>query len=201
VWGIDERSILRERIAVLGLAVFGAIFTVASLASGAVSTIGGTGTYPYYAGSSTCQKQPVNGFALQGDAADDTIPGSGQRDLLRGAAGDDKEFGKASDDCVRGQEGDDKVNGGSGNDSVSGSTGDDKARGGSGNDKLTGGQGNDKLRGGSGDDELFGGDDTDKLFAGSGKNILNCGQGPDVAVAKPNDDVNANCETVRIRGD
>lgn len=193
--GNVTRSALKNGIVILGLAALGAALAVASFASGAVTPIGGTYSQP-----PPCQGQIEDGLALQGDSADDTMPGTAQRDLLSGGGGDDKIYGKASSDCVAGAGGNDEVSGGPGDDRISGGFGDDTDTGGSGNDRVSDGAGVDTVRGGPGNDRLFGGAGNDRLFAGGGVNLLNCGSGDDVATANPQDTVKSNCETVHVPG-
>ncbi|WP_460709872.1 Ig-like domain-containing protein [Nocardioides dilutus] len=136
---------------------------------------------------------------IVGTPGDDVLIGTDRRDVICGLGGDDKILGRGGDDLlrggggsdvVRGGRGDDRVAGGRGDDRVFGQGGDDVVRGDSGDDKVVGGPGNDRMGGFRGADELIGTDGPSTI------DTMNCGPGPDVAEADPDDVVMQNCETV-----
>lgn len=86
---------------------------------------------------------------IVGTEGNDTINGTGLRELIFGLGGNDTISGGAGNDCVVGGEGSDKLSGGSGN------------------DKLLGEAGNDTLNGDSGTDSAIGGANTDACNAES----------------------------------
>ncbi len=77
--------------------------------------------------------------------------------LLNGAAIN----GNSAANTITGTKGADNINGGSGNDILAGFTGNDTLSGGAGNDSLNGGSGADRISGGAGTDTLTGGLDND----------------------------------------
>jgi Ca2+-binding RTX toxin-like protein len=144
---------------------------------------------------------PVNGQALAGGTAADTLEGGAADDILRGFDGADVLRGMGADDWLFGGDGADTLNAGSGDDHVVGGAtqadlrdvvyggaGDDAVDGGYGNDLIYGGEGQDTLEGGFGVDELIGqqGDDqlsggawSDLIYGGEGNDFLNGGFGYD----------------------
>lgn len=127
---------------------------------------------------------------LVGTDGRDVICGLGGDDKILGRGGDDLLRGGGGSDVVRGGPGDDRVAGGRGDDRVFGQGGDDVVRGDSGDDEVVGGPGNDRMGGFRGADELIGTDGPSTV------DTMNCGPGPDVAAADPDDVVMRNCETV-----
>lgn len=125
---------------------------------------------------------------FSGTVEDDQIYGRGGNDGLRGLAGDDlieggygadKLFGGAGRDNLFGGAGKDQLFGGTGDDFLFGDASDDQLFGNSGNDYANGGQGNDRVTGGSGNDRVFGGDGNDFLKGGAGNDVLTDGRGLD----------------------
>lgn len=110
----------------------------------------------------------LNHTVINGNGGDDTIRGSGVRDLINGGFGNDRIFGGDGDDRIDGGFGDDDLHGQQGNDVVLGGFGNDRLGGGPGNDRLFGQFGNDVLRGGPGNDLLVGGLGFDSLDGGPG---------------------------------
>ncbi len=108
----------------------------------------------------------IDGLALQGDDANDTINGSATSDLLLGGGGKDSIFGLERDDCIFGESGGDKLRGHAGDDRIRGNSGRDLIRGGSGNDLINTGGGKDSVKAGAGIDGIVaheGGKDDDRL--------------------------------------
>lgn len=78
---------------------------------------------------------------------DDSVRGTGLRDLVSGGGGgDDGISGNGGDDILRGGGGDDFIWGDDGNDFILGGSGDDSIDGGPGDDLLYGGSGSDTFR-------------------------------------------------------
>lgn len=140
---------------------------------------------------------PVGGVSVTGDAADNTIQGTGFADGLYGLGGND---------VLNGLDGADLLDGGAGNDRLSGGTGTDTLVGGAGADTLDGGAdfdwayyttstasvtvdlGTGRATGGAGSDVLsniegvWGSPDMDRLVGDGQANILNGGGGSDVLI-------------------
>ncbi|MEM9768478.1 MAG: calcium-binding protein [Cyanobacteria bacterium P01_D01_bin.71] len=123
---------------------------------------------------------------IVGQAGDDTLTGTVNRDLisglggndwLNGGAGDDRLTGGVGNDTLIGGAGDNYLLGGDGDDILSGQAGDDSLLGGAGSDQLNGGAGQDDLKGGSGDDVLIDGDVGDRFTGGSGSDEFRIGNG------------------------
>jgi Ca2+-binding RTX toxin-like protein len=85
--------------------------------------------------------------------------------------------------------------------------GDDQVTGGAGADRIFGGAGNDTLDGGPGPDTLFPGPGSDTVMGGPGNDLIitagdgaadvvSCGDGVDLAIVDPNDEVANDCEFV-----
>lgn len=117
------------------------------------------------------------GYALYGEAGNDTLTSRGGADNLHGGqgndwlqSGDNNDFlaGNSGNDVLRGEAGDDVLDGGRGDDRLEGGSGSDSLFGWSGNDALNGEAGSDSLSGEAGSDYLSGGDDFDTLEGGSG---------------------------------
>lgn len=85
---------------------------------------------------------------IVGDAADNVLEGTPDRDIVCGRGGDD---------VLKGFDANDLLLGGRGNDVLRGSAGNDVLRGGRGQDVLYGGGGDDRLNGGDGRDTCYGG--------------------------------------------
>jgi len=134
---------------------------------------------------------------IAGTDGDDTLYGTGGRDVIHGGDGDDTLFGFGGNDIICGGNGDDtliggtghdKLKGGSGRDVLEGSAGADYLRGGSSSDRLDGGIGNDRMFGDAGSDTLDGRAGSDTLDGGPGKDTLIPGSGDDVAFGGPDAD-------------
>ncbi len=111
------------------------------------------------------------------------------RDLLVGLSGNDYLNGHAFPDMLWGNEGEDVLDG---------SHGPDLLIGGAHSDQLLGQGGDDRLWGGSGLDYLDGGEHDDELISVANDHevdVIDCGDGRDRAVVRPNDTVQ-NCERV-----
>jgi Ca2+-binding RTX toxin-like protein len=116
---------------------------------------------------------------IHGEAGDDAMEGTDDRDKLYGGSGNDTLAG-ASGALRDGGEGDDLLSwvlvpgtglGGAGNDTI---------MGGSGNDTIDGGQGRDSLSGGGGDDVITGGTGADTIDGGTGNDTITAGAGDSV---------------------
>ena len=116
---------------------------------------------------------------LNGDAGNDTLTGSADRETLDGGDGDDFISGGKGNDSLLGGLGNDVLNGNDGNDSLLGGDGDDALRGNAGNDTITGGLGNDSVLGGDGNDTATGDAGDDTLSGDAGNDSLNGGTGAD----------------------
>lgn len=101
---------------------------------------------------------------IVGDSGDNTLRGTGERDVIVGLAGADIIDGRGGRDLICGGSGADQIFGGSGNDTVLGGSGADDLRGGPGNDRVNGGGGNDQIHGGPGEDLLRGKGGTDQIY-------------------------------------
>ncbi|HIK07095.1 MAG TPA: calcium-binding protein, partial [Trichormus sp. M33_DOE_039] len=115
-----------------------------------------------------------------GDAGDNILVGTDNKDNLFGNAGNDRLFGGLGIDYLFGGAGDDLLDGGDGNDALFGGTGTDTLLGGAGNDYLTGGTGDNILNGGDGNDILYGNGGNDTLLGGAGNDIIYSGAGNDL---------------------
>ena len=115
-----------------------------------------------------------------GNAADNTMIGQRDADILSGLDGNDTLSGRAGNDQLFGGTGDDRLIGSTGADLLEGGAGDDKLYGGAVSDTLLGENGNDLLVGDLGNDHLFGGADTDTLIGGAGRDMLEGGAGSDI---------------------
>src|SRR6476646_5004969 len=122
---------MTKRLSILAFAGALGLLAAASLATAHVTPIP-NGPPPYYPEAS-CQGQPPDGVALQGDNANDTINGTNQRDLLRGGGGNDTLNGQGANDCLYGQRGKDRASGGNGDDEIFGNGGRDIVNGQGGN--------------------------------------------------------------------
>jgi Ca2+-binding RTX toxin-like protein len=114
-------------------------------------------------------------------AAECTIEGTTESDVLRGTPRADFICAYGGADIIRGLGGNDLILAGRGNDRVEGGRGADRIRGGLGADRLLGQQENDILRGesgrdradgGYGGDRLFGGGDHDRLWGGPARDLF-----------------------------
>jgi uncharacterized repeat protein (TIGR01451 family) len=114
----------------------------------------------------TCHGQTAT---VIGTAGDDTLTGTGKKDVFVGLAGNDTILGLGGDDLVCGAAGNDIVKGAAGNDEIRTGGGNDVAKGGDGNDALRGGGGDDRLKGGRGADTLRGGGGADSCSGGPGR--------------------------------
>ena len=115
----------------------------------------------------TCHGQEAT---VIGTTGNDTLTGTGKKDVFVALGGDDTILGLGGDDLVCAA---------AGNDTVKGAAGNDEIRLGGGNDTGKGGDGNDTLRGGGGDDGLSGGSGADTLRGGGGTDSCNGGPGRD----------------------
>jgi Ca2+-binding RTX toxin-like protein len=147
-----------------------------------------------------------DGLALQGDAADDTMIGTPQRDLLRGGGaehinhiegwgdrnclyggkdkdeiagnyGADRILGGKDNDLITGDAGEDTINGGHGSDFIGGDAQGDSIHGGGGGEQITGGGGADEIEGEGGLDYLFGGSGRDEIAGEGGADVIKGGRG------------------------
>jgi metallophosphoesterase (TIGR03767 family) len=134
---------------------------------------------------------------IVGSPGDDTIRGTGDRDVIVAEGGDDQIDGGGGNDLICAGDGADTVNGEGGNDDIRGEGGRDRARGGGGNDELDGqggeddldgDEGKDNLDGGGGRDELNGGKGGDKLAGSDDKDLLKGGKGRDKLKGGPGND-------------
>lgn len=87
-----------------------------------------------------------------GTAGNDTLAGTGGKDVICGLDGDDVLSGLAGKDLLLGSDGNDTLNGGNGKDVLAGDSGDDTLNGGNGKDRLDGGPDTDACNGGRGKD-------------------------------------------------
>ena len=92
---------------------------------------------------------------IMGTAANDTLAGQNEADIIRGFAGDDELSGEGGDDTLAGDDG---------------------------SDQLDGGEGNDILFGGAGADNLFGGPGDDVLYIRGNDSTVEGGDGFDRAI-------------------
>jgi Ca2+-binding RTX toxin-like protein len=74
------------------------------------------------------------GYKIYGTSGNDTLNGSGVKDIIYGQEGDDILYGNGGDDTLIGGTGNDKLYGGDGNDVLIGGPGNDYLEGGRGND-------------------------------------------------------------------
>jgi Ca2+-binding RTX toxin-like protein len=133
-------------------------------------------------------------------AAEDCVSGGRGNDRLSGQRGRDRLLGNRAADKLFGGPGRDRMLGGPGNDGLGGRGGADRMSGGKGPDRLNGGDGNDRLRAGGGTNRLSGGGGNDRLFARNGlEDRVRCGRGNDRVVADAVDNVQPDCERVRLR--
>jgi Ca2+-binding RTX toxin-like protein len=86
---------------------------------------------------------------------------------ILGTEGNDTLTGTGLRELILGNNGNDVLSGGAGNDCIAGGVGNDTHNGGSGNDRLIGDGGNDTLKGDSGTDAAIGGANTDNCDAES----------------------------------
>jgi Ca2+-binding RTX toxin-like protein len=106
---------------------------------------------------------------IVGTPWDDTLTGTGGRDVICGLEGNDTLNGLQGKDVLAGGDDDDTLNGGAGKDLLLGGEGNDTLNGGTGKDKLFGDAGTDALAGGNGKDKLDGGTEADTCAGGRGK--------------------------------
>jgi Ca2+-binding RTX toxin-like protein len=159
----------------------------------------------------------------QGGAGNDALNGEDGSDALDGGAGDDTLDGGTGADSIAGGDGADlasyasrtagvtvTLDGSPGdgepgeNDNVqpdvenlSGGSGGDTFYGSGAANRLDGGGGEDYEDGGPGADTLIGGDAGDVLRTRGGDgDVVSCGAGPDFVIAKPTDQVSADCDRV-----
>ncbi|MGH2685588.1 MAG: calcium-binding protein [Actinomycetota bacterium] len=114
-------------------------------------------------------KNPDNFNHVVGTPWEDTLTGTGGRDVICGLDGNDTLNGLRGKDILIGGDGDDTLNGGNGKDQLFGDAGNDTLNGGNGKDKLFGEAGVDDLAGGNGKDLLDGGTEADACAGGRGK--------------------------------
>lgn|GEM_PF-867171 len=106
-------------------------------------------------------------------AADLSLDGNNDTNVIIGTTGDDSLSGTAGNDSISGQAGADTIrgnNGGAGNDVIIGLDG---------KDTLYGDAGDDTITGGAESDTIDGGDGNDRIDAGGGHDIIRGGQGAD----------------------
>ncbi len=125
----------------------------------------------------------INGDAgndsLTGSVDRDTLDGGDGDDLLNGGLGNDSQIGGLGNDVLSGNEGNDSLNGGDGDDTLLGNAGNDAITGGDGNDSVLGGEGADTVAGDAGEDTLGGDAGNDSLSGGSGADTLAGDDGAD----------------------
>lgn len=109
---------------------------------------------------------------LNGNAANNFLFGTVEKDLIRGFAGNDDLVGFNDHDILDGGIGKDFVFGSNGHDSLLGSSGDDTLWGQADNDFLDGGQGADLLLGNNGNDTILGADGNDTIQGNLGDDYL-----------------------------
>ena len=114
---------------------------------------------------------------IVGGRGGDEIYGHGGRDLVCGGGGGDRIQGGVGFDALYGNDGGDRVDGDSGSDLVSGGGGSDSLFGEAGDDRLRGGGRLDWMRGGPGDDRMHGGPGNDRFYPGSGDDVYEGGSG------------------------
>lgn len=151
--------------------------------TGVVGTESGVTTGPYATGKEVALRDlfsdDTGGSVVRGGQGNDTLQGTGKKDLIVGQRGADVAFGKKAADTMLMGRGDDTAYGGASDDVISGYAGDDQLYGGTGRDVLFGFADADMLFGQRGTDQLFGGDDTDRLYGGNGTDRLTGGAGDD----------------------
>jgi Ca2+-binding RTX toxin-like protein len=119
------------------------------------------------------------------------------RDILIGLGGDDYLNGHAAADLILGNDGNDTLDGDYSPDYVQGGPGDDLLWGRNGHDRLWGGLGYDRLYGDAAfDDDTDGPDEIISVEDDRVADEIDCGRRWDRVVARPNDDVHADCERV-----
>lgn len=124
-----------------------------------------------------------------GGRGNDTLIGTGLRDLLYGGLGNDSIEGNGGEaDDLRGEAGDDTIVGGSGFDVIDAGAGDDSVVGARGQDSIRGGMGNDTVDAGAGDDEVYGGAGDDVLRGGEGNDFMYGQAGDDTVWGQSGDD-------------
>jgi len=89
---------------------------------------------------SGCTTMPIDRIIV-GSPGNDTLSGTGLRELILGNGGNDTISGGAGNDCIAGDAGDDRISGGSGNDRMYGDADNDSLTGDSGTDVADGGVG------------------------------------------------------------
>jgi uncharacterized repeat protein (TIGR01451 family) len=114
----------------------------------------------------------VAGNHIVGTPNDDTLVGTGGRDIICGLEGDDEINGLGGNDILIGNEGRDSVTGGPGRDRILGNEDRDTLKGNGGDDDVFGHGGNDNLLGNAGDDKLAGGPGRDRCRGGVGNNTI-----------------------------
>ena len=154
-----------------------------TLASGALLTLEGDGTFNY---DPNGQFESLNtgdiGFDSftytidDGNGGTDTatvnITIDGVNDGPTPTSGDDDLTYTVADEIIDALAGDDIIRAKGGNDDVFGNDGNDRLLGQNGNDILNGGLDRDTIKGGSGNDRLIGGSDNDALAGGDGNDTL-----------------------------
>ena len=136
----------------------------ASLATGSVTLLGGSGNDTLTGGSSDDLIFAGSGFdTVNGGAGNDLIFGNSGRDSLSGDSGNDTIFGGRGRDSIEGGQDADNISGGGGPDTIHGNEGSDFLRGGAGLDLIDGDDGADTLVGSGGADNLAGGLGNDTL--------------------------------------
>ena len=95
------------------------------------------------AGDTVFVETAINFENADGTPFDDSLTGSGDRNILRGFGGDDTLIGGEANEILEGGRGSDILEGGDGNDFISGEFGDDTLVGGAGEDILAGDSGDD----------------------------------------------------------
>jgi metallophosphoesterase (TIGR03767 family) len=118
---------------------------------------------------------------------------------IDGGTGNERLVGTDGDDKIDGADGRDRISGGKGRDCLQGGPGHDRVKGGADGDRLSGGPGRDRLRGNAGADKMQTGGGRDRIDAADGeRDTVNCGGGPDRAVADRKDRVRG-CERLKRR--
>ncbi|WP_282153987.1 Ig-like domain-containing protein [Ruegeria atlantica] len=120
-------------------------------------------TYVMFGGDDAIVLEDVSLDAWKHVAANPTVTGTDDNDVLIGDAGNNSLYGREGDDYVLGGAGDDNLHGSEGNDELIGGSGNDQIFGDDGDDILVGGDGDDYFRGGLGQDKYDGGDGVDTV--------------------------------------
>jgi hypothetical protein len=175
------------RVKLISVGVCAAVLTVVPAAFGTVEPIS-LWSLPY--DNRVCGDMDIDGVAMQGDEAADTIVGTARSDLLRGGGGADELSGEAGTNCLYGEVGSDRIRGGGSNDQIWGNPGGDRISAGAGNDLVRTGSGKDRVKGGEGHDGI--------VVQGGGADTVSCGPGFDRAIVDRKDEASKGCERLFV---